>query len=234
MKRLFVYALLFFLFLPNCIVLNAQNDQNGQQIKGGWTVETTTIYEKEVKKKVKEKKVHSRTEKGYQQSITISSATEFENCIKLGVDYIGGYRFNEVFYLGAGIGLNYNFANQHEYCDYHDDDYGNGIRNPLSIPLYLNLRTYLGKQHKFFLALSTGCEFGVIPTELCEDGNSEYSDLSFFAEPMLGWSVPLSSRSSLDFQIGLKLHSITDYDDYMDEYKISLETDLAVKIGFTF
>lgn len=243
MKRLFFLILSLSLLVPDCNVLHAQ--ENGQHIKSGLVIENTTIREKEVKKK------GVYTKRGYQQTANIAFATDFGECIKFGAEYIGGYRFNNVFYLGAGFGISYNYggdSSESLYIDYI-------IRNVLTMPLFLHLRTYIGRQHNLFLALSAGYEFGLIPTELTNidkvyDGDYSYGVVydyvtvnlgdqyegSFFVEPMLGWSIPLHSKLCLDLQVGLKLHKIIEYIDksYGFYYKHRIETDLAVKIGLRF
>lgn len=242
MKRLFFLILSLSLLVPDCNVLHAQ--ENGQHIKSGLVIENTTIREKEVKKK------GVYTKRGYQQTANIAFATDFGECIKFGAEYIGGYRFNNVFYLGAGFGISYNYGGY----SYKSLTYNYIIRNVLTMPLFLHLRTYIGRQHNLFLALSAGYEFGLIPTGLTGFDNvydSDYSCVvtdyvsvnlgdhyegSFFVEPMLGWSIPLHSKLCLDLQVGLKLHKIIEYIDklYGFYYMHRIETDLAVKIGLRF
>ena len=243
MKRLFFLILSLSLLVPDCNVLHAQ--ENGQHIKSGLVIENTTIREKEVKKK------GVYTKRGYQQTANIAFATDFGECIKFGAEYIGGYRFNNVFYLGAGFGISYNCGGRSDRSLLIDYDI---IRNVLTMPLFLHLRTYIGRQHNLFLALSAGYEFGLIPAGLTAcvavfDSDygfvitgHDYVDLgdhyegSFFVEPMLGWSIPLHSKLCLDLQVGLKLHKITVYNEqlYGFYYKHRIETDLAVKIGLRF
>ena len=245
MKRLFFLILSLSLLVPDCNVLHAQ--ENGQHIKSGLVIENTTIREKEVKKK------GVYTKRGYQQTANIAFATDFGECIKFGAEYIGGYRFNNVFYLGAGFGISYNYGgDSYEPLTALIDYYI--IRNVLTMPLFLHLRTYIGRQHNLFLALSAGYEFGLIPTELTafvavfdsgygsviSDSYSvnlgDHYEGSFFVEPMLGWSIPLHSKLCLDLQVGLKLHKITVYNEqlYGFHYNHRIETDLAVKIGLRF
>ena len=242
MKRLFFLILSLSLLVPDCNVLHAQ--ENGQHIKSGLVIENTTIREKEVKKK------GVYTKRGYQQTANIAFATDFGECIKFGAEYIGGYRFNNVFYLGAGFGISYNYGGySYNSLSLLIDNYI--IRNVLTMPLFLHLRTYIGRQHNLFLALSAGYEFGLIPTELTDFVAVYYSGAiydydsvnlgdhyegSFFVEPMLGWSIPLHSKLCLDLQVGLKLHKITEYIEksYRFYYKHTIETDLAVKIGLRF
>lgn len=52
---------------------------------------------------VKEKRVVEDGYKGYQQSIDVPIVTNFDDdgTNYVGVNYIGGYRFNDMFFLGA-------------------------------------------------------------------------------------------------------------------------------------
>ena len=111
-----------------------------------------------VKEKKPEKPLH------YEQSIEFTAATDFQDKggdrSVYGLEYIGGIRFNNLFFLGAGIGLNF-----HSFSDDFDLSYSDAVglycvdcpENLVSVPLYLHTRLYFTDTRcQPFFALSIG------------------------------------------------------------------------------
>ena len=93
-----------------------------------------------------------------------------------GLTTVNGYRFNESFQAGVGIG----------YLQYD----GGGV-----LPLYLDGRYYLlKKRNKVFAGASSGFMFPLVETE--HSGG-------LFVAPVAGIEVPIKNRSSLTFSAGL-------------------------------
>ena len=78
---------------------------------------------------VKEKRV---VEGHYEQSIELPLATNFDDLDDetnyVGINYIGGYRFSNLFFLGAGVGINFNYFYDESDWGYPNayDDYSSG------------------------------------------------------------------------------------------------------------
>lgn len=240
MKRFFIIALLVSLFMSQYAVLSAQN-----RIQSGMMINKVKIYKKE-------KKVLEPVKRGFQQSVTASFMSEFDECCRVGIDYIGGYRFNNCLYAGAGVGLNVDTWGNWDYFDVsthtlheEDEDWRYSIRNICSIPVYAHLRAYIGKKRcQPFAALSAGAHI-VFPTSSVVidipyrggDYTTMYNSTYLFMEPMLGMDVRINQRISVNLQVGLNLHGVS-YMKMKDAAHACIykrpEGDLSVKLGCTF
>ena len=136
---------------------------------------------------VKEKRVLEGT---YQQSIDIPIATDFDDdgINYTGVNYIGGYRFNDMFFLGAGAGINFNlFYQEYDGSSVYNDGTGHAwtYDNLITRPLYAHARVYLvGAKCQPFFALSLG---GFLSGDRkIENLDEGYNPSSFFANPAVG------------------------------------------------
>lgn len=122
-----------------------------------------TVSSTVVKREViyKERKLHDVTP-GFQQFVELSPKVDLDDFEKghTGINYIGGWRFNNWLFVGAGTGLE--FAHNRAYgmkqlignsetIYSHDDCYNyisnlniedRGSANLVSIPLYAHIRTY--------------------------------------------------------------------------------------------
>ena len=153
MKRLFfITALLVVSFTSEAqVVIRTNKDKNVKTV-------SSTVIKKEVI--YKERKLYD-AKVGFQQFIELSP--KFSGHAHTGINYIGGWRFNNWIYAGIGTGLE--FAHKVAkgakaaigkdvvtYNNYFEDDYFSsdevgiemyrGSFNRVSIPLYLHCRAY--------------------------------------------------------------------------------------------
>lgn len=155
MKRLiFITALLVVSFTSDAqVVIRTNKDKNVKTV-------SSTVIKKEVI--YKERKLYD-AKVGFQQFIELSP--KFGDHAHTGINYIGGWRFNNWIYAGIGTGLE--FAHEVakgakaamgkdvvKYMLYYYDDYSyfteddveietyRGSFNSVSIPLYLHCRAY--------------------------------------------------------------------------------------------
>lgn len=169
MKRLiFITALFVVSFASEAQVVIRSNKDNVKTV-------SSTVVKKEViykEKKIKEKKVREKKEfikydakRGFQQFVEISPKLDFFDYEKghTGINYIGGWRFNNWLFVGAGTGLEFAHYVSHgarqyvgesalvfkEYRSYFDPDLyydldvsPYGSINLVSVPVYAHLRTY--------------------------------------------------------------------------------------------
>ena len=138
---------------------------------------------------VKEKRV---VEDGrYEQSIDIPIATNFDddNTNYIGVNYIGGYRFNDMFFLGAGVGINFNlYYQEYDGSSVYSDGSGHAwtFDNLVSVPLYAHARLYLrGNKCQPFFSLSIG-GFLSVDRKIEDLHDVSYNPSMFFANPAVG------------------------------------------------
>ena len=239
MKRLLIIAFLLSFLLPECFELNAQNN-----IRGGMTINTTTIYQKK-----KEKKQLAPVKLGFQHTLTANYISEFYDCYKGGIDYIAGFRFNRWLYAGVGLGLS--FEHGDDYFYYYSDD---EIRPEFTVPLYLHAKAYVNlanKRYAPFFALSTGVNIaGSVEVEYYRSWYSNgryYSDTYFdkynptylFVEPAIGFDYRLTSKISAYLQLGLNVHGVSYMNTFSTvEEKVycenDTECDMSIKLGFVF
>lgn len=154
MKRLiFITALLVVSFTSDAqVVIRTNKDKNVKTV-------SSTVIKKEVI--YKERKLYD-AKVGFQQFVELSPKMDFwEDYGHTGINYIGGWRFNNWIYAGVGTGLEFahNFAKgakdfigsdivtyknwDDDYISSDDIDADNyGCFNRVSIPLYLHLRAY--------------------------------------------------------------------------------------------
>lgn len=136
------------------IVIKKSQDKNMSSVSAT-VVKKNVIY--------KERKLYD-AEVGFQQFVELSPKIDFFDFVygHTGINYIGGWRFNNWIYAGVGTGLEFahNFAKGTKdfigsdivtYRDYRqtwisENDLGDadiyGCFNRVSIPLYLHLRAY--------------------------------------------------------------------------------------------
>lgn len=218
MKRL-LFILLFFCFL----LPQAGFSQGYDNISGGMTIETVKIKEKVKKKRVR--KPLKPIEPGLQHNVTWGMYVHPKgDLINIDLDYIAGYRVNKYLYAGAGIGLDFNlnggYVRRLHTISYYD--LNNFYIPRFSIPLYIHCRIYMSKKRfQPFFALSMGGDIRLPLREEAEVyGGGEYygnatlltnvkfSTSGLFMEPMLGLDVRLSSKVSINLQLGSKISSL--------------------------
>ena len=235
MKRILILALFFAVLLPGSDMF-AQN-----KVQGGMVVRKLTYHKKEKKPKKKIEPVKP----GFQHSVTLIGCTDFDY-FRGEIDYIYGYRFNNRFFAGAGIGLNY--ADDGNWDGYSVrttdfDDYE--LRNQYSIPLYAHARAYLGKKRCLpFFAFSAGAKFGLpAMTIMLNDSDhcTLYSEtiefVTYLFEPAFGLDVRLTSRMSINLQLGATIYGVPRlrFSDSTHAQIYQKGTcDIAIKLGCTF
>lgn len=97
--------------------------------------------------------------------INVSSCDDYEPGIispSIGIEYVGGKRFNNALFLGFGTGV---VLNTHNPGGEYWDDWALGAPlclplNRVSIPLYVNMKLYLSRTRcQPFISLSSGARF---------------------------------------------------------------------------
>ena len=169
---------------------------------------------------------------GWQNSvyINVSSCDDYEPGIispSIGIEYVGGKRFNNAFFLGFGTGVVLNTHNQR--AAYWDDW---ALATPLclplnrvSIPLYVNIKLYLSRTRcQPYISLSSGLRFsgkhlfefssyslmGVAydKSEYLNNSHSlKYGTNQYFITPGLGLDYRFKSGTTLSLQAAF--HAIT-------------------------
>ena len=188
----------------------------------------------------------------YEQSIEFTAATDFEDKggdrSIYGLEYIGGVRFNNLFFLGAGIGINFHSFSHDLDLSYHGA-YGyycpDAPENLVSVPLYLHTRLYFTDTRcQPFFALSIG---GQITGRKNAKGYDDayYNPSCFMLSPQLGVNYQLNDKTSMYLTVGCLVRDIVETAQYHNhnnpnQYEMnavrSIGDGIAMKmsVGVTF
>lgn len=168
---------------------------------------------------------------GWQNSVyvNVSSCDDYEPGVispSIGIEYVGGKRFNNAFFLGFGTGIVLNTHNQREpYWD-------NWVLatplclplNRVSIPLYINMKLYLSRTRcQPYISLSSGFRFSgkylfefstqellthnYDPSYYNNQHSIKYGTNQYFITPGLGLDYRFKSGTTLSLQAAF--HAIT-------------------------
>ena len=123
-----------------------------------------------------------------------------------GLEYIGGIRFSNLFFLGAGIGLNFHSFSDDFVLDTTSDwdryISGNCPENLVSVPLYLHTRLYFTHTRcQPFFALSVGGQITGLKTAKGYD-EIYYNPSCFMITPQLGVNYQLNDKASMYLTAG--------------------------------
>lgn len=163
--------------------------------------------------------------KGWKHSVAInvSGAGPAAEKPSIGVEYIGGMRFNRLFFLGLGAGIAYN---TYPYT-----------LNKISVPLYANAKIYiLNKRLQPYVFLSAGMKLST---------SKEYFDVfkyntsQTFVTPGIGVEYLLTSGSTVSLNIGYQATYMPFiWGEYMDGnikyHSHKLFSGYNIQVGFTF
>ena len=196
-----------------------------------------------VKEKKPEKPLH------YEQSIEFTAATDFQDKggdrSVYGLEYIGGIRFNNLFFLGAGIGLNFHSFSDDFVLDTTSDwdryKSSNCPENLVSVPLYLHTRLYFTHTRcQPFFALSIGGQITGLKTAKGYD-DAYYNPSCFMLSPQLGVNYQLNDKASMYLTAGCLWRNIVTnvyYDTRNEEMdvvrKVSEGLAFKMSLGVTF
>ena len=202
---------------------------------------------------VKEKRLLSPVEPGYEQSAEVyflgmtdmafMQGDRLHFTPAIGVDYIGGYRFNNTLFVGAGIGFYYDIDssnwNDNSYTKMGNQERGLLLKPVINVPLYAHVRAYLtkGRVQPFFSA-SMGVKFASQATvDFMDNGkytgkSAEYSRTGFLVAPAVG----VNWRCSNNFAMYLNVACWFQAEPYCDHMEISyiMMPYLKASIGCTF
>ena len=162
------------------------------------------------------KKSFEPVKKGYQQSIDVGSNLDMgEDCLfDAGLRYIGGYRINNAFFVGLGIGVDIDYV---DYGGYYNESRGYHYiterfcpaPSMVMLPLFANVKAYLNKKRcQPFFSLSGGVKIGVsdrtlnIYNSYSLLSSQSYSRVIGYVEPAFGLNFRVSNKTSIYFQAG--------------------------------
>ncbi len=174
--------------------------------------------------------------RGWQQSIEASYQTQMSltGGDMLGLNYIGGYRFNNALFLGFGVGLDFKI---NEALPKKVDNLILDI-NTVNIPLYIHLRAYFLKMRVSpFFALSVGGRLSTKHKFALELGDVKYNTCGLLLNPQLGINFRTSNKGNFYIAAGCGVHTMPTLDEVNNisiSTKSKLQYGINVRAGFTF
>ncbi len=185
-----------------------------QQLKTaqGITIETYTPAPEPEPKKI------LPIEKGFEQSVELGAGPALDDdlCF-LSAEYIAGYRFNDIFFVGGGTGIDWEVS-----------------EGSLAIPLYATTRAYILPKSRWqpFFGLSLGTVFRVSEFD---DWGYNHKDVGLHLNPSIGVNYRINQKYSCYCAVGYMYRDMVySYGDY-DHNKYDQPANcLSIKLGFTF
>ena len=119
---------------------------------------------------------------------------------RAGINYIGGYRFNNYLFAGAGVGAEIPFG---RYILFDHVSLTRGT----TFPVFAHVRAnFLNRRCSPFFALSAGARF-MIPQEISISMNPDvyykYNYISAFVNPQLGVNFRVTPKTSIYLSVGV-------------------------------
>ena len=177
-------------------------------------------------------KAKKKVKPHYEQSIELNyqlHAISGSMVHHTGANYIGGYRANRVLFIGAGLGVAYNFDNI--------DNFSAEVGDPLStgginLPLFIHARAYMGAQCRTFAALSVGGTLLGSDRYSLFTGGYKYHTNGIFTDISLGLTInKLYLAAGFSMQT---LPTIYRYNTLQMDIKSKIGVGAKISMGFTF
>lgn len=156
---------------------------------------------------------YAKVNKGYDQYMNLSYGY---NCVSdfIGVNYIGGYRFNHLFFLGIGAGVDFAL-----FTPTMEERFANCKPTRINIPVYVNFRTnFLNKAWSPYLSISAGARISPI---MINTNGFAYNQSGWLGGISFGLERNIGKRSSLYFGVGYRIESFLSASNQEQNYDTS-------------
>ena len=204
--------------------------------------------EKEALKKVKAEKARERAERnreiygehlsGYGSMVEITYANGLTpSSNNVGLNYIGGYRFNNYFFVGLGAGVRVPFAL--ELNKLVLPEIGTILPNDgLGFPLFAHFRAnFINGRVSPFFALSAGVHLWTPQRMKFTLLETSYSNIDMFVNPQIGVNYRLTKELGVYLSVGYNGYTnrkCTEKTVYNATFNNVIQSELDVHIGVTF
>ena len=158
----------------------------------------------------------------------------------IGINYIAGYRINNLLYVGGGTGVNINLGAGPSVRGIAEPYSGTNILNPclVSVPVFAYFRAnFLNRRCSPFFALAAGGNFSgkqTLHLDLCD---VKYNNMGMFVNPQLGVNFRTTTKTAAYFAVGFKCltaPACIEYTGYNATFKPTLGYGVDFNLGFTF
>ena len=158
----------------------------------------------------------------------------------IGINYIAGYRINNLLYVGGGTGVNINLGAGPSVRGIAKPYSGTNVLNPclVSVPVFAYFRAnFLNRRCSPFFALAAGGDFSgkqTLHLDLCD---VKYNTTGIFFNPQLGVNFRTSTKTSLYLATGFNGFTTPSCPTYT-AFGATTETKFAyaidIHLGVTF
>lgn len=193
-------------------------------------IPTPKVVKEKPKKEKKQPIPLKPVQPGFESSVEFSGS--FGDFYKGSAMYFGGYRFNNSFFLGGGIGLE--FIGDYDYSQFLD-------YNVTSVPILLHARYYLtSTRFQPFFALSTGVRVSGDRDGYSKSYGHPYGTCGFIISPAFGCNARITDNISLYLKIaydGQTYPARVDEKDYRETGLVAtskMANAFKIALGLTF
>lgn len=177
---------------------------------------------------------------GLQHSVELGYA-DGDQYSNIAASYVIGYRFNNTFFLGGGVGFGYNMGDTSNktYNQYLYWEEGETLNiKAIEIPVFVNMKVYFLKARCTpFFGLSAGAAFSAKNTATLEFGDVKYSTIGAIVVPSLGVNCRISAKHSLYVAGKVRMRTIPTAKSFNATdltTGTAAEFSYGASIGFTF
>ena len=173
--------------------------------------------------------------RGYGSIIDAAWAIDLSNLMMGGgVNYIGGYHFNNCIYLGLGTGVNLTQTWERRFIDEVDLS-----SNLINIPVYAYLRTnFIDRRCSPFFAISAGYSFSTKRNfTMPFNQHVKYRTSGILINPQLGVNFRTTKKSSVYLAVGATLKQqplLVEHDATTATFSSNFHYWVDIHLGFTF
>lgn len=157
--------------------------------------------------------------------ITYDLGIDDDKNMSLGAEFIGGYRFNDNFRLGAGVGVSYvDLKYEDAYISSNLNYYDEYREDAMSVPVFLNAKVNFGEKISPFIAVDLGYSIFVPFSDYAEK-----NELGFFVSPSFGVDFSVGKGAIL-VEVGYKYQCRKfEYDSTKGDY-----SNISISLGYQF
>lgn len=238
MKRVILVAVALVLSFA---AAEAQQEERHSQ---GVFTETTTVTRTKIEKKREKSGTdvpQYRAKVGFQQEVSMGWWWSKGTYQALMVNYIGGYRFNDIFFVGVGAGLNIGISKTGKWLTYyHDWPYTEYLpMQRISVPLFVNVKGYLIKKKVSpYMSFSTGARFSTPKIVNCNFYNhsfyTTYPRITPFIDFSFGLNFCGSENVRYNLQVGYYAHLVKVTEGVIENFHNRLSHGVSLLFGVEF
>ena len=182
------------------------------------------------------RKLFAEPVKGYSSMVNISYTIK-TGYDYLGLDYIGGYRFDNKNFAGIGVGFRYAY-NAYSVVLNTVNEGAMLPGNTYSVPVFVHYRiNFLNGRYSPFFGVSVGVNIST-PAEISLAlYDVKYTTIGAFINPQIGFNYRMTKKSSVYLAVGFNGYTMPkciDNTGYSATFKHSLYYSADVHIGLTF